>query len=37
MFNPSIAVVMATYNGEKFINEQIQSILNQTCQHLTLW
>ncbi|WP_194387053.1 glycosyltransferase family 2 protein [Klebsiella variicola] len=37
MFNPSIAVVMATYNGEKFINEQIQSILNQTHQHLTLY
>jgi len=25
-----ISVVMATYNGEKFVREQIKSILNQT-------
>ena len=26
----TIGVVIATYNGEKFLNEQIDSILNQT-------
>ena len=25
-----ISVAMATYNGEKFVREQIESILNQT-------
>lgn len=28
--NPFISVVMATYNGNKYIEEQIDSILNQT-------
>lgn len=27
---PTVSVVMATYNGEKFLREQIDSILNQT-------
>lgn len=27
---PSVSVVMATYNGEKFLKEQIESILHQT-------
>lgn len=27
---PSVSVVMATYNGEKYIREQIDSILNQS-------
>ena len=27
---PSISVIMATYNGEKYIREQLDSILNQT-------
>ena len=26
-----ISVVMATYNGEKYLDQQIRSILNQTC------
>jgi glycosyltransferase involved in cell wall biosynthesis len=26
----SVVVVMATYNGERFLNEQLESILNQT-------
>ncbi|SDB22400.1 Glycosyltransferase involved in cell wall bisynthesis [Flavobacteriaceae bacterium MAR_2010_188] len=30
MITPKISVVMATYNGEKFIAEAIDSILNQT-------
>ena len=30
MFNKKISVVIATYNGEKFIEEQLQSICNQT-------
>ena len=28
--NPYVSVVMATYNGEKYIREQIDSILNQS-------
>ena len=27
---PSVAVVMCTYNGEKFLREQLDSILDQT-------
>ena len=30
MKDPLIGILMATYNGEKFISQQIQSILNQT-------
>lgn len=30
MKNPKISVIMAAYNSEKFLNESIQSILNQT-------
>ena len=26
-----VSVVMCTYNGEKYLREQIESILNQTC------
>ena len=28
--NPLVSVVLASYNGEKYIEEQIQSILQQT-------
>lgn len=28
--NPSVSVVICTYNGEKFIREQLNSILSQT-------
>ena len=28
--NPTVSVVMATYNGEKYIREQIDSILGQS-------
>ncbi|WP_161596830.1 glycosyltransferase family 2 protein [Chitinophaga vietnamensis] len=29
-YNPEVTVVMATYNGGKYITEQIESIINQT-------
>ncbi len=32
-----IAILMCTYNGAKYIDEQIQSILNQTYQEITLY
>ena len=32
-----IAILMATYNGEKFIQEQIDSILAQTYQNFVLY
>ena len=27
---PTVAILMATYNGEKYISQQIDSILNQS-------
>lgn len=33
----SIAILMATYNGEKYLREQIDSILAQTCTDWTLY
>lgn len=30
LFNPDISVVMCTYNGERYLPEQLQSIANQT-------
>ncbi len=33
---PLISVVMCTYNGEKYIEEQLDSILNQTYQNLEI-
>lgn len=33
----SIAILMATYNGEKYLREQIDSILSQTCTDWTLY
>jgi len=35
--NKSIAILMATYNGERFLRAQIDSILNQTCQDWNLY
>ncbi len=32
-----IAILMATYNGEKFLQEQLDSIYRQTCQQFTLY
>jgi glycosyltransferase involved in cell wall biosynthesis len=34
---PTIAICMATYNGEKFISEQLESILNQSCNNWILF
>ena len=31
-----VDVLMATYNGEKYVEEQIESILNQTYQNIQL-
>ena len=31
-----VDILIATYNGEKFIKEQIDSILNQTYQNIQL-
>ena len=33
----SVAICMATYNGEKFLSGQINSILKQTYQNWTLF
>lgn len=33
----SIAILMATYNGAKYLSEQIDSIINQTCSDWTLY
>lgn len=33
----NIAILMATYNGEKFVSEQIESLLNQTYQGWDLY
>lgn len=32
-----IAILMATYNGEKYISEQLESIINQTYKNWTLY
>ena len=34
--NPKIDVLMTTYNGEKYLKEQIESILNQTYKNINL-
>lgn len=35
--NNHIAILMATYNGERYLSEQIRSILTQTCQDWHLY
>lgn len=37
MKTKTVAILMATYNGEKYIAEQIESILNQTYQDFVLF
>ena len=32
--NPTVAVIMSTYNGEKYLTEQIDSILAQKDVHI---
>lgn len=36
MENKKVAVIMSTYNGEKFIKEQLDSILNQTYKNIEI-
>ena len=36
MENKKVAVIMSTYNGEKFIREQLDSILNQTYKNIEI-
>ncbi|MGA7195182.1 MAG: glycosyltransferase, partial [Anaerolineales bacterium] len=31
--NPLISVIMPVYNGERFLRETIDSVLNQTCRN----
>ena len=37
MNNINLAIIMATYNGEKYLKEQLDSILNQTYDNFTLY
>ena len=37
MENDKVAVLLATYNGEKYISEQLDSILNQTYKDITIY
>lgn len=32
-----IAVLMATYNGEDYLEEQLESLLSQTCQDFVIY
>ena len=34
--NQTIDILLATYNGEKYLKEQIDSILNQTYKNINL-
>lgn len=35
--NETIAICMATYNGERYLREQMESLLNQTCRDWVLF
>ncbi|EAI4070941.1 glycosyltransferase family 2 protein [Campylobacter jejuni] len=35
--NDNIAIILATYNGEKYLEEQIKSILNQTYKNIKIY
>lgn len=37
MNNSTVAICMATYNGEKYLEEQLNSIINQTYSDWELW
>jgi glycosyltransferase involved in cell wall biosynthesis len=37
MVAPRVAILMCTFNGERFITAQLESILTQTHQNWTLW
>ena len=34
--NPKVDILLATYNGEKYIKEQVESILNQTYENIRI-
>ena len=37
MENPKVAVVLSTYQGEKYVKQQIDSILNQTYPNIEIY
>ena len=37
MQNTKITILMATYNGSKYIEQQLDSIINQTYENWELW
>lgn len=37
MENKTISILIATYNGEKYLKEQLLSLINQTYPHWQLW
>lgn len=37
MENKKVAIVMSTYNGEKYVAEQIESLLNQTYKNIDIY
>ncbi|MEI2747533.1 MAG: glycosyltransferase [Ferruginibacter sp.] len=36
MHHPLVSIVMCTYNGEKFVEEQLLSLQNQSYSHLEI-
>ena len=36
MKDKKVAVIMSTYNGEEFVRDQIESILNQTYKNIEI-
>ena len=37
MQSKSVNILLATYQGEKYIEEQLQSLLNQTYDNITIY
>ena len=35
--NPKVVICMSTYNGEKYVTKQIESLLNQTYKNLEIY
>jgi glycosyltransferase involved in cell wall biosynthesis len=34
---PKVIILMCTYNGEKYLTEQLHSIFSQTCKNIEVW